>query len=465
MLDKLLICNRGEIAVRVLRACRELGIPTVIAHSTADRDSLAVQLADEAFCIGPGPAARSYLNVPAILYACARTGATAVHPGYGFLSEDADFAEACESVGLTFVGPSSAVIRLMGDKIAARSAMARIGVPCAAGTANPVSDVDAATAAAAECGYPVVIKAAAGGGGRGMKVVTGPEALPAAFTTLRHEARAMFVDDRVYVERYIERARHVEVQVLADRHGNVVHLGERDCSIQRRHQKLLEESPCPSISEEVRQRLCGAAVRAAATIGYTSAGTVEFLLDDRGDFFFLEMNTRIQVEHPVTELRTGIDLVGWMLRIAAGERLSFTQEEIRPVGHAVECRINAEDPEHGWAGSAGHITELRLPGGTGVRVDTHAYPGYRMPPYYDSLLAKLTVHAADRESALHRMDRALRELVCTGVTTTAGFHRDLVRHPVFRNDDHRLDFVERYLDAGGRLRTDTPEPAPLQEEQ
>jgi acetyl-CoA carboxylase biotin carboxylase subunit len=446
-----LVCNRGEVAVRIVRACHDLGLPAVVAHSDADRDSRAVQLADEAVCIGAGPAGRSYLNVPAILYACARTGADAVHPGYGFLAEDAYFAEACEQAGITFVGPPAEVIRLMGDKIAAREAVARAGVPVSPGSAGALTDTADALACAERVGYPVLLKAAAGGGGRGLRLVTSPAELPAALAATRAAARSLFFDDRVYLEKFVPAARHVEVQVLADRHGTVVHLGERDCSIQRRHQKLVEESPSTVLTDAQRDALCEAAVRGAASIGYASAGTVEFLVDGAGDFAFLEMNTRIQVEHPVTEMRTGIDLVEWMIRVAAGEPLGFGQADVRPRGHALECRINAEDVTRDWAGSFGELTGFAPPLGAGVRVDTHGYPGYRLPPYYDSLLAKVVVLGETRADALRRMERALAEFDCTGVSTTLDFHRQLLRHGVFRAGTHRLDFLDRYLTPHGVL--------------
>jgi acetyl-CoA carboxylase biotin carboxylase subunit len=448
--SKVLVCNRGEVAVRIVRACHDLGLPAAVAHSDADRDSRAVQLADESVCIGPGPAGRSYLNVPAILYACARTGADAVHPGYGFLAEDPYFAQACEEAGITFIGPPAEVIRLMGDKIGARAAVAEAGVPISPGSAAALTDTADALACAQRVGYPVLLKAAAGGG-RGLRLVESPADMPAALAATRAAARSLFFDDRVYLEKFVPAARHVEVQVLADRYGTVVHLGERDCSIQRRHQKLVEESPSTVLTDEQRAALCEAAVRGARAIGYASAGTVEFLVDGTGRFAFLEMNTRIQVEHPVTEMRTGVDLVEWMIRVAAGERLGFTQADVVPRGHAIECRINAEDVARDWAGSFGRITGIDPPLGAGVRVDTHGYRGYRMPPYYDSLLAKVIVLGETRADALRRMERALAEFDCTGVATTLDFHRQLLRHDVFRAGTHRLDFLDRYLDPHGVL--------------
>ena len=448
---KVLVANRGEVAVRVIRACRDLGLASVAVYSQADADSLAVRLADESVCIGAGPAAKSYLNVPAILYACARTGADAVHPGYGFLAEDADFALACEEAGLVFIGPPSDVIALMGDKIGARAAMAAAGVPISPGSPGALTDATDALEWAAKVGYPVLLKASAGGGGRGLRRVDSAAEMPAALTETRDAARSLFQDDRIYLEKYVTAARHVEVQVLADQYGTVLHLGERDCSIQRRHQKLVEESPSTVLDDVQREQICAAAVRGAAAIGYSSAGTMEFLVDSAGGFAFMEMNTRIQVEHPVTEMRTGVDIVGWMIRIAGGVPLGFGQADVRPRGHVIECRINTEDVSRNWRGSFGRVTRFVHPGGMNVRVDTHCYEGYVMPPYYDPLLAKVIVAADTRADALRRMDRALAELVCAGVDTTAGFHRQLMRHPVFGAGTHRLDFVQSYLTADGEL--------------
>ncbi|HET9656496.1 MAG TPA: acetyl-CoA carboxylase biotin carboxylase subunit [Kineosporiaceae bacterium] len=464
MFDKLLICNRGEIAVRIIRTCRDLGIATVVAHSEADRDSRAVELADESVCLGPGPAAHSYLNVPAILYACARTGAEAVHPGYGFLAEDPYFARVCREAGVTFVGPSEALIELLGDKARARRAMSAAGVPVCSGVDRPLAGLAEARSAAAAIGYPVIVKAVAGGGGRGMAVVPDAESLPAAFADVRRTAGTLFGDDRLYVERYVTAARHVEVQVLGDRHGTVVHLGERDCTIQRRRQKLVEESPSAALGEDLRARICAAAVEGARAVGYHNAGTMEFLVDAEGRFFFMEMNTRIQVEHAVTEMRTGIDLVEWMIRTAAGERLTFAQDQVALSGHVIECRINAEDPSSDWRGSTGTLERFQPPTGPRVRVDTHAFPGYRVSPYYDSLLAKVVAHGRTREEALRVMDRALLEFDCTGVATTIPFHRGLLAHPEFRAGTHQLDFVASRLGPDGRLRVvadgSTPAEAP-----
>jgi acetyl-CoA carboxylase, biotin carboxylase subunit len=451
MFDRILICNRGEIAVRIIRACRDLGISTAVAYSAADRDSRAVQLADEAVCVGPGPSARSYLNIPALIHAVAKVGADAVHPGYGFLSEDAHFAEICANLGIAYIGPPAEVIRAMSDKSRARAMMAAAGMPVPAGIERPLRDVTEAAERADAVGYPVMLKAAAGGGGRGMAVVRGPGELAEAFEEVRQVARTVFLDERVYLEKFVEDARHVEIQVLADSHGTVLHLGERDCSIQRRRQKLVEESPSPVLSDELRARMSEASVAGARAVGYVSAGTMEFLVDPAGDFYFMEMNTRIQVEHPVTEMCTGVDLVAWMIRIAAGERLPFGQPDIRPVGHAIECRVNSEDVLRDWAGCFGRLDRFAPPAGPGVRVDTHAYPGYLVPPYYDSLLAKVIVHADTREEAIRRMDRALAEFDCTGVTTTIAFHRELLDHPSFRAGEHRLDFIERHLTPDGHL--------------
>jgi acetyl-CoA carboxylase, biotin carboxylase subunit len=440
MFDRILICNRGEI-----------GISTAVAYSAADRDSRAVQLADAAVCVGPGPSARSYLNVPALIHAVAKVGADAVHPGYGFLSEDAHFAEICASLGIAYIGPPAEVIRAMSDKSRARAMMAAAGMPVPAGIERPLLDIAEATERADAVGYPVMLKAAAGGGGRGMAVVRAAGELAEAFDAVRDVARTVFLDERVYLEKFVEDARHVEIQVLADSHGTVLHLGERDCSIQRRRQKLVEESPSPVLSDELRARMTAASVAGARSVGYVSAGTMEFLVDPAGGFYFMEMNTRIQVEHPVTEMRTGVDLVAWMIRIAAGERLAFGQDDIRPTGHAIECRVNSEDVLRDWAGSFGRLDRFAPPAGPGVRVDTHAYPGYLVPPYYDSLLAKVIVHADSRAEAIRRMDRALAEFDCSGVTTTIGFHRELLGHPTFRAGEHRLDFVERHLTPDGHL--------------
>lgn len=454
LFDKILVCNRGEIAVRIVRTCRELGIASVVVHSETDRDSLAVQLADESVCLGPGPADQSYLNVPAVLHACARTGADAIHPGYGFLAEDAHFAALCADAGIDFIGPSAELIGLMGDKVAARRAMMAAGVPVPHGVDETLDDADSAVRQAAEIGYPVILKAAAGGGGRGIEIVTDPAQMRETYAQVRHNARTLFHDGRVHLEKFVAAARHVEVQVLGDKHGNVVHLGERDCSIQRNHQKLVEESPSHSLDAGLRAELGRIAVASAAAVGYHSAGTVEFLVAPDGRFYFIEMNPRIQVEHPVTEVRTGIDLVEWMIRVAAGQTLDFTSADIVPVGHSIQCRVNAEDPALGWRGSTGRVERFSAPGGPGVRVDTHVRPGDLVPPYYDSLLAKVIVHAPTRTEALRRMARALTEFDCAGVTTTIPFHQQVLQHPVFRDDRHSVDFLDRFLDADGRLRVE-----------
>jgi acetyl-CoA carboxylase biotin carboxylase subunit len=449
MFKKIMICNRGEIAVRIIRTCHDMGIKTVQIYSKADAQSRPVELADEAVLIGPPAANRSYLHIPSIIHACDMTGADAVHPGYGFLSQDTYFAEICRDAGLTFIGPSPEVMEKMGDKAAARYLMSRAGLPVPVGTDRPLSTYEEACAQAEQVGYPIILKASAGGGGRGMQVVWERGQLAAALENVRNAAQAIFKDNRVYLEKYIRHARHVEVQVMGDRYGNVVYLGERDCTIQRRQQKLLEESPSPYIDHVLRRRMGEAAVAGARAIGYESAGTMEFLVDPERNFYFMEMNTRIQVEHPVTEATTGLDLIALMIRVAAGEPLPLTQDDIKPQGHAIECRINAEDPARDWAGVSGTITRFIPPGGPHVRVDTHGYSGYVMPPYYDSLLAKVIAHGKDREDALSIMRRALHEFICDGIQTTIPFHQQLLSHPVFRRGDHHLDFVEKYLRSDG----------------
>jgi acetyl-CoA carboxylase, biotin carboxylase subunit len=442
MFKKILIANRGEIALRVIRACRELGLQTVAVHSTADSNALHVKFADESVCIGPPPAKQSYLYIPAIISAAEVTGADAVHPGYGFLSENAEFAEMCERCRLRFIGPTAAMMRQMGAKISGRRAMVEAGVPILPGTGLLETD-DQALAAVEQIGLPVIIKASAGGGGRGMKVVKDREKLLAALEMARAEALAGFGSSDVYLERYVEAPRHIEVQIVADGKGGVAALGERECSIQRRHQKLLEEAPSCALSDEEREKLLSICENAIRKIGYANVGTLEFLYE-AGNFYFMEMNTRIQVEHTVTEMVTGLDLVREQIRLAAGEPLSPTfTGRFRPRGHSIECRINAEDPVT-FAPSPGRITALNLPGGFGVRVDTHIYEGYVVPPNYDSLLAKLIVHAEDRESAIRRMRRALQEFVVEGIKTNLSFHRKLMEHPDFvagRLDTH---FLERF---------------------
>jgi acetyl-CoA carboxylase biotin carboxylase subunit len=444
-IGKLLIANRGEIALRILRSCRELGIATVAVHSTVDRNALHVQLADEAVCVGEAPSSRSYLNVPNILAAATSRGADAIHPGYGFLAENADFAEKCLDHGITFVGPSPASILAMGDKSTAKATMQRVGVPTIPGSEGLLRDPAEAADLAERMGYPVMIKATAGGGGRGMRLVPAPEQLEALFKAAQGEAEAAFGNPGLYMEKFIDRPRHVEVQVLADRHGNVVHLGERDCSIQRRHQKLLEEAPSPGLEESLRRRMGEAAVAAARSIGYEGAGTVEFLVDRSGAFYFMEMNTRIQVEHPVTEMVTGIDLIAEQLRIAGGEPISMRQEDIRLCGHAIECRINAEDPRHNFRPAPGRITGWLPPGGPGVRVDSHVYTGYEIPPFYDSLIGKLIVWGVDRDHALRRMRRALSECAVTGIPTTIDFHLALLDRPEFQRGEVYTKFVEQEM--------------------
>ena len=447
MFSTVLIANRGEIALRVARTCRELGIGTVAVYSTEDRESPVVRFADAAVCIGPAPARRSYLNGAAILEAAARTGADAIHPGYGFLSEDPDFAEACEASGITFIGPPPAVVAALGDKAAARSLMAAVGLPMLPGSLKPLERADEAERLAGEIGYPVIIKAAAGGGGRGMRTVGGPAEFAAAFQQTRSDAKKLFGDDRVFVERFLTRARHVEVQVLCDRHGNAVDLGERDCSVQRRHQKLVEETPAPGLPPGLAEQMGAAAVRGALAAGYVGAGTFEFLVDEEFRFYFMEVNCRIQVEHPVTEMVTGIDLVAEQLRIAAGLPLAVGRRDARPGGVSMECRINAEDPGRDFAPTAGVLTEFVPPGGPFVRVDTAGVPGGRISAAYDSLLAKLVVWAPDRDAAIARMLRALGEfrIAGPGVRTTAGFLAEVFGHPRFVAAEHGTGLVAEVL--------------------
>jgi len=447
MFKKVLIANRGEIALRVIRACRELGIRTVAVYSEADRESLHVRFADEDVCIGPAPARDSYLNIPRIIAAAEITGADAIHPGYGFLAENAEFAEICERSRITFIGPTAEQIQLMGDKAVARRTMAAEGVPTVPGSEGALADVDEALRVAHEIGFPVLIKAAAGGGGKGMRVAPDAESFAKHFQAAQREAAAAFGDPSVYLEKYLARPRHIEFQVIGDKHGRVIHLGERECSIQRRHQKLIEESPSPVMTEELRARMGEAAVRGAAAIGYASVGTIEFLLDEDGSFYFMEMNTRIQVEHPVTELVTGIDLVKEQIRVAAGAPLSIPEGPVKLNGHAIECRINAEDPSRNFAPAPGTISIFHPPGGPGVRVDTHAYAGYRIPPYYDSLLAKLLVHGATREEALARMRLALESFIIEGegVHTTIPFLLELIQDPDFVAGNFDTKFLDRRM--------------------
>ena len=446
MLQKILIANRGEIALRIQRACRELGIPTVAVHSTADAEAMHVRLADESVCIGPPSAKDSYLNVAAILSAATITGADAIHPGYGFLSENAGFAEMVEAHGLTFIGPSPEHIRMMGDKIAAKTAMASLGVPLVPGSAGAVGDLDEAASVAARIGYPVLIKAAAGGGGRGMKVAETAEGLEEAWRVARAEAAAAFGNNAVYIEKYLDKPRHIELQVMADSYGNVVHLGERDCSLQRRHQKLLEEAGSPALDAAAREALGATVTAALSKLGYRNAGTLEFLYQD-GQFAFIEMNTRLQVEHPVTEMISGIDLVREQIRIASGQPLGYVQSDITLSGHAIECRINAEDPVS-FVPDPGKITAFHAPGGLGVRVDSALYAGYVVPPYYDSLVAKLIVHAPTRADAIARLRRALDEFAVIGIKTTLPLHRRIVDDPAFQAGDYTIHWLEKFV-AGG----------------
>jgi acetyl-CoA carboxylase, biotin carboxylase subunit len=447
---KVLIANRGEIALRVIRACRELGLRTVAVYSEADRESLHVRFADEDVCIGPPSARESYLNIPRIIAAAEITGADAIHPGYGFLAENAEFSEICQASEITFIGPTPQQIRLMGDKAAARRTMRDVGVPIVPGT-DAVADPEEALAAAREIGFPVLIKASAGGGGKGMRVAQEESDFIVAFGMARAEAGSAFGDDSVYVEKYLARPRHIEFQILGDAHGRVLHLGERDCSLQRRHQKLVEEAPSPALSAELRQEMGDAAVRGARAIDYVGAGTIEMLLNEDGSFYFMEMNTRIQVEHPVTEMCTGFDLVKEQIRAAAGLPLSIPDTTLRLRGHAIEVRLNAEDPARNFAPSPGTIHTFHAPGGPGVRVDTHVYAGYRVPPFYDSLLGKLIVHGSTREEAIARMKGALAETVIEGVHTTIPFLREVMAHPAFVAGEVDTRFLERWLaeSAGG----------------
>jgi len=444
MFSKILIANRGEIALRIIRACRELGVKTVAVYSEADAKSLHVLLADEAICIGPPQAAQSYLNMPRLISAAGITGAEAIHPGYGFLAENSSFAEICEQSGIVFIGPTGEQIRLMGDKVKARETAMAAGLPIVPGSQAPLGGADEAARLASQVGYPLMLKASAGGGGKGMRLVQSAMELPRAFAAASAEAAAAFGNPTLYLERYVSPARHVEIQLLGDQTGTAIHLGERDCSIQRRHQKLLEESPSSAVTPDLRARMGEAAVRLANSVKYMGAGTVEFLLDEDGNFFFMEMNTRIQVEHPVTEMVTGIDLVKAQIRIAAGEPLSPTQQDIALRGHSIECRINAEDPET-FVPSPGKISNLRLPGGPGVRVDTHLYAGCTIPPFYDSLMAKLIVLGQTRDEAIARMLRALGELEIQGVKSTISLHKRILTHPEFLAGHVSTRFLESVL--------------------
>lgn len=443
--DKILIANRGEIALRILHTCAEMGIATVAVHSTIDRQALHVQLADESVCIGPPPSGKSYLNIPNIIAAALTRNATAIHPGYGFLAENARFVEICNDHQLTFIGPSKEAMLAMGDKSTAKKTMQQAKVPTVPGSNGLLRDESEAKAIAAQIGYPVMIKATAGGGGRGMRLVREEAELVRMFQAAQGEAEAAFGNGGVYLEKFVENPRHIEFQILADSHGNVVHLGERDCSIQRRHQKLLEEAPSAVLSAELRRKMGEAAVRAAKSINYVGAGTIEFLLDKSGDFYFMEMNTRIQVEHPVTEMVTSIDLIAEQIRVAQGEKLRFTQEQVELRGHAIECRINAEDPKHNFRPHPGRISAYLPPGGPGVRMDSHVYTDYEIPAYYDSLIGKLIVWGENRDVAIKRMRRALRECAITGVPTTIEFHQRILETPAFLSGEIYTDFIAKHL--------------------
>ncbi|MBF9032584.1 acetyl-CoA carboxylase biotin carboxylase subunit [Rhodobacterales bacterium HKCCE3408] len=443
MFSKILIANRGEIALRVVRACREMGIASVAVHSTADADAMHVRMADESICIGPPPSGQSYLSIPSIISACEITGAEAIHPGYGFLSENANFVQIVEDHGIKFIGPSAEHIRIMGDKITAKDTMKNLGVPCVPGSEGGVPDLESARKIGGEIGYPVIVKATAGGGGRGMKLAKSAAEIDTAFQTARSEAKAAFGNDEVYIEKYLGRPRHIEVQVFGDGRGNAVHLGERDCSLQRRHQKVLEEAPGPVIDSETRARIGATCAKAIGDLGYEGAGTIEFLFED-GEFYFIEMNTRLQVEHPVTEAVFGVDLVAEQIRVAAGQPMSLKQDALKVNGHAIEVRINAEKLPN-FAPSPGRITQYHAPGGLGVRMDSALYDGYRIPPYYDSLVAKLIVHAQDRPAALARLHRALGELIVDGIDTTVPLFNALLEQEAVLTGDYTIHWLEKWL--------------------
>ena len=443
MIKKVLIANRGEIAVRIIRACREMGIETVAVYSEADKEALHTKLADEAICIGPAQSKDSYLSMENIISATIISGADAIHPGFGFLSENSKFAELCEQCNITFIGPDSKVIASLGNKQVARNTMMSAGVPVIPGSKEPVYDAKTGAALAQEIDYPVIIKAALGGGGKGMRTAWTPEEFESAFQTAQKETEMAFADSTMYIEHFVENPRHIEFQILADKYGNVIHLGERDCSIQRNHQKLIEESPSVALSDELRKKMGDAAVKAAKAAGYENAGTIEFLLEKSGNFYFMEMNTRIQVEHPVTEWVTGVDLVKEQIRIASGQKLSYTQEDIKLTGHAIECRINAENPEKGFRPSPGTITDMYLPGGKGIRIDSAIYSGYTIPPYYDSMVAKLIVWAKNRQEAIHKMQSALGEVIIEGIDTNVDYQYGIVNHPDYIEGNIDIEFIER----------------------
>ena len=445
MFDKILVANRGEIAVRIIRACREMGIKTVAVYSEADRDALHTMLADEAICIGPAASSQSYLNMERILSACVVTQADAIHPGFGFLSENARFAELCEKCSIAFIGPSAEIINRMGNKSEARKTMMEAGIPVVPGTKEPVFTAERGLELAESIGFPVMIKASSGGGGKGMRVSRSREDFTENFQNAQLESVKGFSDDTMYIEEYIEQPRHIEFQIMADKYGNVVHLGERDCSIQRRHQKVLEESPCQVISDELRKKMGQTAVMAAKAVNYENAGTIEFLLDKDKNFYFMEMNTRIQVEHPVTEMVTGLDLIKEQIRVAAGEPLSVKQEDITISGHALECRINAENPSRNFMPCPGKITNIHLPGGNGVRLDTHIYSDYIVPPNYDSMLLKLIVHGKDRQEAIAKMRSALGELIIEGIETNVDFQYEIINHPAFQSGETDTGFIPQYF--------------------
>ncbi|MFW5995879.1 MAG: acetyl-CoA carboxylase biotin carboxylase subunit [Halanaerobiaceae bacterium] len=445
MFDRVLIANRGEIAVRIIRSLKELGIKSVAVFSEADEESLHVRLADEAYCIGPASTMDSYLNIPGIMSAAEVTGADAIHPGYGFLAENSHFAEVCESSGIKFIGPDSKAIALMGNKSRARETMVNAGVPVVPGTEKGIDNLEEAKKVAEEIGFPLIIKASSGGGGKGMRIVNDPRELEGSLQTARSEAGAAFGDESVYLEKYLERPRHIEFQIMADEHGNVIHLGERDCSIQRRHQKIIEEAPSPALDPELREEMGRTAVKAARAGDYSNAGTVEFLLDKDNNYYFIEMNARIQVEHPVTEYVTGVDIIKEQIRVSAGRSLHLNQEDVKIEGAAVECRINAEDPTHDFRPSPGKIEQYIIPGGPGVRIDSGVYPGYSIPPFYDSMVAKLIVWSENRTDAINRMLRALDEFTVEGVETTIPFHRKIMRNKHFQAGEFYTDFLDRHI--------------------